>query len=235
MRACGALDYTAYLDMLDRMPAELDLLADALTINVTTFFRNREMWEWLGTQVLPELLGEREGRLRAWSAGCASGEEPYTLIMLVTEVLERLGRPEWLRRVHIDATDIDRLSLERARAATYPEKAFAEVDRAVRARSCHPAGDGRIALSPDLRAQVEVRRVDLTAAAATETVFDLILCRNVVIYFDRETQERLMERFADQLAPHGILVLGKVETIFGPARERFDLIEPRERIYRKAA
>lgn len=235
MRACGAADYRAYLEVLAGDPAELDLLADALTINVTTFFRNRETWEWLGTRLLPGLLREREGRLRAWSAGCASGEEPYTLIMLIAQVLEQAGRPDWLARVRIDATDIDRLSLERARAATYSEKAFEEVDPAVRLRCCVPAGEGRLTLRRELLAQVDVHRLELTSGKGAELLYDLIVCRNVIIYFDRPTQERLMQRFADQLVPGGTLVLGKVETILGAARTRFELVEPRERIYRKAA
>jgi chemotaxis methyl-accepting protein methylase len=235
MRACGVADYAAYLDVLARQPGELDLLADALTINVTTFFRNRETWDWLGSHLLPDLLRERDGRLRAWSAGCASGEEPYTLVMLIAGILEELARPEWLSRIRIDATDIDRRSLERAAAADYPEKAFAEVDPVVRARCCVPAGHGRLTLRADLRAQVDVHRLELTSGRDAGLVYDLILCRNVVIYFDRDTQERLMQRFAEQLTPGGVLVLGKVETIVGPARGLFHLVEPRERIYRKAA
>ncbi len=235
MRACGVHNYADYLGVLERVPAELDLLADALTINVTNFFRNPETWEWLGTHLLPDLLSEREGRLRVWSAGCASGEEPYTLAMLIALVLERLDRSAWLERVQVDATDIDRVSLERAAAARYPERAFAEMDPATRARFCVDAGDGQLAVRDELRALVKVRRLDLTGDQAVGRTYDLILCRNVVIYFDRETQERLMQRFADQLVPRGILVLGKVETIFGSARARFDLVEPRERIYRKAA
>ncbi len=235
MRACGADDYAAYVGVLDRTPAELELLADALTINVTTFFRNQETWDWLGANVLPELLAEREGRLRAWSAGCASGEEPYTLVMLVAQVLDRMGRMDWLPRVHVDATDIDRRSLERATAATYPERAFAEVDPAVRTQFCVPAGEGRLTVCEALRTLVDVHRMELAGRWNAAGVYDLILCRNVIIYFDRATQEQLMDRFADRLAPRGVLVLGKVETILGPARARFDLVEPRERIYRKAA
>jgi chemotaxis protein methyltransferase CheR len=235
MRACGANDYAAYVDVLDSTPAELELLADALTINVTTFFRNRETWDWLGTHLLPGLLTEREGRLRAWSAGCASGEEPYTLVMLVAEVLQRMGQGDWLARVHVDATDIDRKSLERAAAAIYPERAFAEMDPEVRARRTVPVNDGKFAVQETLRALVDVHRLELTGRWNGRREYDLILCRNVIIYFDRDTQERLMDRFADWLAPRGVLVLGKVETILGPARTRFDLVEPRERIYRKAA
>ncbi len=235
MRACGVHNYEEYVRLLDQRPEEMELLLDALTINVTKFFRNPETWTWLGAHLLPELLTARAGRLRIWSAGCASGEEPYTILMLIAMVLERLGHPTWLDRCHVDATDIDRASLDRARSGRYDLRAFSEADPAVLARFCRPVENGEVEVLPALRAQVEVRRMDLTSESAPAGQYDLILCRNVVIYFDRPTQERLMHLFADALAPDGILVLGKVETILGGARSRFDLVEPRERIYRKAA
>jgi chemotaxis methyl-accepting protein methylase len=233
MRACGAHSYGDYLAVLDREPGELDRLLDAITINVTKFFRNRETWECLGRRFLPELLRSREGRVRVWSAGCASGEEPYTAVMLLAEVLAGLGHPGWLDRVRVDATDIDRESLERAQAARYPLAAFSEAPADVQSRFTVPVAPDRFEIRPEYRALVQVRRHDLLREPPFAPVYDLILCRNVVIYFDRDNQERLMHRFTDALAPDGVLVLGKVETIFGSARERLDLAEPRERIYRR--
>jgi chemotaxis methyl-accepting protein methylase len=235
MRACGVHTYTEYVEVLDTRPEELDRLLDALTINVTKFFRNPETWTWLGEHLLPSLLEAREGALRAWSAGCASGEESYTLAILAAHVLARMDRTAWLPRIRIDATDIDRESLARAAAGRYDLRAFSETEPALRERFCRLLGDGRLEVCPELRSLVTVRRLDLTGEAPPATGYDLICCRNVVIYFDRTTQDRLMHRFADALGPGGILVLGKVETILGQARSRFDLLEPRERIYRKAA
>jgi chemotaxis protein methyltransferase CheR len=235
MRACGVRSYSEYVEVLDRRPEELDRLLDALTINVTKFFRNPETWTWVGEQVLPGLLRARDGALRAWSAGCASGEEAYTLAILAASVVERMGRAAWLSRIHIDATDIDRESLERAAAGRYDARAFSESDPAIPARFCRQLGDGQLEVLPEYRSLVTVRRLDLTGGVAPGTGYDLICCRNVIIYFDRRTQERLMHLFADALGPGGILVLGKVETILGRARSRFDLLDPRERIYRKAA
>jgi chemotaxis methyl-accepting protein methylase len=234
MRACGVHTYQEYLAVLDREPAEFQRLLDALTINVTKFFRNRDTWEVLAAQVLPEMLRNREGRIRIWSAGCSSGEEPHTLVILMAQVLERIARPSWLERIRIDATDIDRQSLERARAGQYHLKAFEEADPDVIRRYCRQIDADTVEVRADLRAQIDVKRHDLLRDAPL-AAYDLICCRNVVIYFDRDTQERLMERFTDALVPGGVLVLGKVETIFGAARRRLDLFEPRERIYRKVA
>ena len=235
MRACNVHTLDEYVALLDRQPAEFDRLLDALTINVTSFFRNPETWSCLATRLLPEVLLAREGRLRAWSAGCASGEEPYTIAMLVAGVLEGLDRGAWLPRLRVDATDVDRRSLERARTARYPRRAFADADPALVARWCAPEGEDELGVRPELRALVTVAPYDLSRPQPAPGTFDLICCRNVIIYFDREVQERLMHRFADALQPGGLLVLGKVESILGAARERYELLEPRERIYRKVA
>jgi chemotaxis protein methyltransferase CheR len=235
MRACGAHSYGEYLQVLDLRPGELDLLLDALTINVTKFFRNRETWDWLGDNILPGLFERGSGPIRAWSAGCSSGEEAYTLVMLAVIVLERLGRPEWLERLQVDATDIDRGSLSRAEAGRYAASAFSDADPIMAQRFCSPVGAAELEVLPSLRSRVTVSRLDLIGDPAPSAVYDLICCRNVIIYFDRATQERLMQLFADALIPGGVLVLGKVETILGGARSRFELVEPRERIYRKAA
>lgn len=237
MRACGVHTYGDYVALLDERPGEFERLLDALTINVTKFFRNREAWEWLGDQLLPAMLLAREGRLRVWSAGCASGEEPYTIAMLVAGVLGRMGHEAWFSRVRIDATDIDRRSMDRARSARYPRRAFSEADPAMPERYCHIAGTGEeeLEIRPEIRRVVEIRSFDLTRETPPAGHYDLVCCRNVVIYFDRGTQERLLNLFADALATGGILLLGKVETILGAARSRYVLLEPRERIYRKIA
>jgi chemotaxis methyl-accepting protein methylase len=155
--------------------------------------------------------------------------------MLVAMVLEKLGRIGWLDRVRVDATDFDKASLESALTARYPLKVFSEAPSDVPRRFCVPIDPETVEVRPELRALVEFRRHDLLRDPPVTLGYDLIFCRNVVIYFDRETQEKLMTRFTDALAPDGYLVLGKVETIFGPARDRLDLIDPRERIYRRVA
>ncbi|HUL71029.1 MAG TPA: protein-glutamate O-methyltransferase CheR [Gemmatimonadales bacterium] len=235
MRACGVHTYVEYLAVLDRTPKEMDRLLDALTINVTKFFRNPETWGRVRDLVLPGLLAPGQGPIRIWSAGCSSGEEAYTLAMILADALSSVGRAHELSRVTIDATDIDRVSLEKARAASYPEAALDDAPPGLVSRYGKRDAAGNITVADEVRRLVRVTRHDVTSEPPLNAPYQLIVCRNVVIYFDRPTQERLMTVFYDALAPGGVLVLGKVETIFGPSRSRLELVEPRERIYRRPA
>ena len=219
MRARGVHTYDDYSRLLDSDAREYQDLLDALTINVTKFFRNPETWDALRPYL--ERLGKTQRELRIWSAGCASGEEPYTIAVLLLEAGAR-GT--------VDATDIDRLSLERTRQANYPDSAFTEMPAALK-RRYFPGGEP----PPEVRDLVHVRAHDLTREPPPHAPYHLIVCRNVVIYFERQAQERLFQVFVDALAPGGVLLLGKVETLFGPARERLTLVDPRERIYTKPA
>jgi chemotaxis methyl-accepting protein methylase len=133
----------------------------------------------------------------------------------------------------IDATDVDRLSLERTRQASYPETAFTEMPVELRRR--YFTAEAPRQPVPQVRSLVHVLAHDLMREPPPHKPYELVVCRNVVIYFERQAQERLFQVFVDALAPGGILLLGKVETLFGPARERLTLIDPRERIYKKPA
>jgi chemotaxis protein methyltransferase CheR len=231
MRARGARTYQDYARVLATDGEEYDRLLDALTINVTKFYRNRETWDALAARYLPELWAARRGAVRCWSAGCASGEEPYTLAILLLECARGGPGPEARTGPLVDATDLDRTSLERAAAGRYRAPAFEEMPPHLTARYC-TAGETREVV-PAVRALVRFRQHDLLREPAPHAPYDLVLCRNVVIYFDRGTQQRLFDGFADALAPGGVLVLGKVETLLGPARSRLRLDDTRERIYRR--
>jgi len=231
MRARGVHTFDDYSRLLDQDQREYDLLVDALTINVTKFFRNVETWRALAPW-LDKLWLARRGEVRVWSAGCASGEEPYTVAVALAETARRQGQEQLLARARVDATDIDRASLERTHAAQYADAAFSETPPELVARYFTAPPRQPV---PELRRIVRVTKHDLTSQPAPAPPYDLVVCRNVVIYFDRAMQERLFTLFADALAPGGVLLLGKVETLFGPARERLVLEEPRERIYRLAA
>jgi chemotaxis protein methyltransferase CheR len=234
MRACGVHTYADYLAVLERSPAEYKRLKDAITINVTRFYRNAETWNLLRENLLHEICDTKDGQVRVWSAGCSSGEEPYTVAVLIADYFDRHGQSHRLGHVTVDATDIDPESLQRAQAGRYRREALADLPPGLASRYFEDDGiDCRVI--ERVRRRVLVHSLDLNTQPPPRRHYHLILCRNVVIYFGRPTQERLFLGFADALAPGGILVLGKVETLFGPARERLTLLDPRERVYRRTA
>jgi chemotaxis protein methyltransferase CheR len=233
MRARGVHSFDEYSRLLDQEPAEYQKLLDALTINVTKFWRNPETWRFLVDRVLPGVWSEREGAVRVWSAGCASGEEPYSVAIALAEVASRAGRPHALSKARVDATDIDRVSLERCRAAEYPKSAFDELPGELFQRYLESGPAYRV--KEEVRRVVEVISHDLTRLPAPRPPYDVVICRNVIIYFDRKGQEALFHRFHKALDTAGYLVLGKVETLVGEARQLFELVDARERIYRKRA
>ena len=234
MRACGVHSYADYQAILDRSPAEYERLRDALTINVTRFYRNADTWNLLRRDLMPRLCAPGTGEIRVWSAGCSSGEEAYTIAILAAEHLDGAGRAGELGRLVVDATDVDRLSLERARAARYRRENLTEMPAELVGRYLEPEGED-LRVVTRVRARVFVRRVDLGSERAPGREYHMVVCRNVLIYFDRPMQERLFQVFTDSLAPGGYLVLGKVETLLGTVRERLVLVDPRERVYRRPA
>lgn len=231
MRARGVHTYAEYARVLDNDLHEYDKLLDALTINVTKLFRNWETYTVLRDQVVPALWALPDPVLNVWSAGCSSGEEPYSLAALFHHQAERLGIASLAeRRVQVLGSDIDARSLEAAARGSFEESDFTETPTELRRR--YFAAVPPFTIVPEVRRMVRFERRDLLAEDAPPGQHHLICCRNVLIYFDRETQERLFEKFRDALAPTGFLVLGKVETLLGAARNRFAAVDGRERIFR---
>ena len=232
MRARGAHTYAAYAQLLDHDRAEYDKLLDALTINVTKLFRNWETYDAIGRSVVPALWQRPDLRLRAWSAGCSSGEEPYSVATLFYRHAESVGAADRVgSRVEVLGSDIDRESLAAADRARYEEPAFADTPAELRDRYFTPGYPA--SPIPAVKHLVRLERRDLLAEAPPSGGLHLVTCRNVIIYFDRATQEALFERFHDALVPGGFLVLGKVETLLGRARTLFAPVDARERIFRK--
>ncbi|HVF33982.1 MAG TPA: protein-glutamate O-methyltransferase CheR [Candidatus Saccharimonadia bacterium] len=232
MRARGVHTYEDYARVLDGDSFEYDRLLDALTINVTRLFRNGEVFTTLAARVIPELWSVGAPRLRMWSAGCSSGEEPYSLAALVHTHAVTQRDTSALSRVEIIGTDVHGPSLEAAAEGAYGANVFDEVPAEVRA-AYFSAGPPPFRVSGELRRLVRFETNDLLRDEAPGSGFSLIACRNVLIYFDRESQERLFEHFHAALAPGGFLVLGMVETLFGEARRRFATIDARTRIFRR--
>ncbi len=231
LRATGVHTFADYMAVLDRDAREWDRLLDALTINVTKFFRNWEAWRTLAERVVPELWARPDEELRVWSAGSSSGEEAYSLAALFHAHAERVGEADRIGRVRVLGTDIDRESLAAARRGVYAEPAFADTPPELRARYFGPGPQAHVA--PELRALVTFEHRDLLREPAPPGRWHLIACRNVVIYFDRESQEDLFVRFHDALVPGGALFLGKVETLLGPVRSLVTPVEARDRVFRR--
>jgi len=232
MRVKGVATFDEYSALLDHDALEYDRLIATLTINVSRFFRNPETFAGIAAIVLPELWERTTPPLKIWSAGCGFGEEPYSLAVLCHE----FGAQDRARRsanFEIVGTDIDRDALAAARVGEYPAGAFVDTAPAVR-DTYFPLTHGIHTVVPALKQRVSFHQDDLLDMSRPSPRVHLILCRNVIIYFRRQAQEALLERFRDALLPGGFLVLGKVETLLGKTREMFVPVSTRERIYRRA-
>jgi len=232
MRATRCLDAAGYCNLLRQSPQELDQLQKTLTIHVSQFFRNPSMFVKLRDDVLPGLFSTCEkngaGKVRFWCLGCAGGEEPFSLAILLREHFSRE-----LRKVQtiIHGTDIDAETIRAAQQAEYIEERLKEVPADLRDRYFRQNGT-RFRLVPELRQMVTFLQGDITRT--TEFVpSDLVVCRNTLIYFTRPDQEKILHGVADILPAGGILVLGKSETLTSDVRRRFESICPVERIYRR--
>jgi chemotaxis protein methyltransferase CheR len=192
-----------------------DAVRDMITINVSEFFRNPDTWETLRARFLGELVGRPA--IRAWSAGCSLGYEPYTIAMLVREASSSV-------RVQITATDVDEAILARARESRFRTEQMAGVSAARRTRFFTET-DGTFEVRPELQALVRWARHDLLTDAQ-ERDFDLIVCRNVVIYFTDAAKNELFTSFGQALAPHGLLFLGATETIAHPRLVGLESVGP---------
>jgi chemotaxis methyl-accepting protein methylase len=238
MRANRVETYEDYLKVLEAKPQEYEALLDALTINLSKFFRNPETYNAVEAQVLPNLtadcLNAPEGRkLLVFSAGCASGEEPYSLAMLLEEHFRKRGRR---CPYQIIGTDIDRASLLRARKGEYGSFALSECPPEIVTR--YFEGNGSFQVLPAVRSQVTFLPADLTDLDRPGVLprirqLDLLFFRNVLIYMERRAQERMLTAMAKRLRPGGYLVLGKVETLMGEPRNLYDVVNARERIFRR--
>jgi len=230
MRARGVHVFSDYAALLDRDAVEYERLIDTLTINVTKLFRNWSTFDAMARLVVPILWEGATRPIRGWSAGCSSGEEPYSLAILLHRHAAMRGETADASRVQVLASDIDRASLEAARRGQFAEAAFADTPDDIRRRyfSLRPPFE----VVPEVRPLVSFERRDLIVDPSPGGM-QFITCRNVLIYFDRATQEHLFQRFHDALAPGGFLILGKVETLLGPSRSLFAAVDPRERIFRR--
>ncbi|MEZ4520291.1 MAG: CheR family methyltransferase [Thermomicrobiales bacterium] len=216
--------YTAYLE---EHPDEYEILANSFLIKVTEFFRDPELYSKLLNGGLKEIVGRalETGELRIWSAGCATGEEAYSLAIVVAELLGDAMRQV---NVRIYGTDIDAESISYARRGIYPESSLSNLPQELIDRY-FIARDGLYEVRPTIRSVVVFGEHDLAQRAPFPRI-DLAMCRNVLIYFTPELQRRALHLFAFSLRDRGLLVLGKAETV-SPLSEHFTLVDPHLKIY----
>ena len=231
LRSAGVVNMAAYLDQLRSDDDELDTLLATLSIHVSRFFRNPDTFRVLEQEILPALIRRvrASGRssLRLWSVGCAGGEEVYSLALMIDDM-----NPAGLQ-VEILGTDVNRPILEIAQAGLYSRERLVEVPEPVLERYFQREGE-HYQLFERIRKMVRFERHNIMTAPVFPSA-DLILCRNVLIYFSREEQERILARFSQTLHEDGILVLGRSETLVGAIRTEYRSIFPVERIYRRVA
>lgn len=232
MRARGVTSYAAYGTLLDGDRPEYERLLDALTVNVTRFFRDPSTYDALARTVVPALWSSARDRIAVWSAGSASGEEAYSLAALFHEHASEHDALDRVGRVQVTGSDIDRQSLLAAAAAEYSTAAFADAPPELLDRLFPLVSDRRVVV-PSLRALVRFERRDLLREPPPAARYDLIACRNVIIYLGREAQEALLASLHRALRPGGYLVLGRAEILFGESRALFSSVEARERIFQR--
>ena len=230
VRSVGLHQAEAYLDLLRSDPTEQQHLMAALTIHVSQFFRNPSTYAVLENRVLPELMAkaaEKNRQLRIWSIGCAGGEEPYSLALLCRRL--RIAEDQ----VSIIATDLSRTVLEQAKRAVYQPQRLAQVPEEVVERYFDRQG-GHYRLNPEVRQQVQFFQQDILRQQPFCRA-DLILCRNLLIYFSRDQQRRILQALATVLPRGGYLVLGRAETLAVDSRQWFRCVDPAERVYQRRA
>ena len=210
MNAVGVSDFSDYRSYLEAEPREVHELFDAILINVTGFFRDGDTWQFLAEDVIPKILEQAapERELRAWSAGCATGEEPFTVAMLFAEAL---GDDAFRQRVKIYATDVDEDALAQARSAVYPADKVENVPEDFRERYFQPQDD-RFVFRSEMRRAVIFGRNDLLQDPPISRV-DLVVSRNTLMYFGQPAQRRILGNFQFALNPDGFLVLGTAEAL----------------------
>lgn len=230
LRFLGLANFSQYLNYLDQDLSgnELAIMTDALTTNKTSFFRESHHFEFLRSHLLPDFRNSQSG-IRIWSAGCSTGEEPYSLAILLNEELPESRRTN----CHILATDISQRVLATAREGIYTEDAIRAADplRMKRHMVCvQTTPPQRYRIGAEERAMVRFAYLNLMSAWPMQGPFDAIFCRNVMIYFDSETRTKLVRRFWELIKPGGFLFVGHSESL-GSSSHEFCYVEPA--IYQK--
>ncbi|MBP0049427.1 protein-glutamate O-methyltransferase CheR [Marinobacterium sp. AK62] len=230
LRALSLKDFEAYARRVESDPVEFGEFINAMTTNLTAFFREQHHFDFLGGEYLNQCRARGQRRLRIWSAGCSMGEEPYSIAMTLIDALGP-ELPEW--DIRILASDIDSRVLQTAQAGVYSLERISKLDKAQLSRHFLRGtghNTGRVRIKPGVQALVQFRQINLMEPLPVKGPVDLIFCRNVMIYFNNTSQAILLERFADVLDEQGILIVGHSES---PYRLTHRLRLSGNTIYRK--
>lgn len=210
--------FRSFLDFFQAMIKDADLyneFLDQMTINVSEFYRNPNRWEVLEKRVFPELMA-KNGRIKCWSAACSTGEEPYSLVTALTSFLS-------LREIQVLATDIDQNAINKAKLGKYPMNAVKDVPKRILNKYFTLSGLHYV-ISDEIKRCVQFKRHNLLADPF-EPNFDLIICRNVLIYFTDEAKESLFEKFSKSLKKGGYFFIGGTEQIFHPQKYQLEPVD----------
>jgi two-component system CheB/CheR fusion protein len=229
MQFVGVESFTDYLDYLEANPLEFNYLFDALLLNVTTFFRDLPAWNYLAQEVIPQILEMKPDNelIRVWTAGCASGEEAYTIAIILAEIL---GEEAFRSRVKIYATDLDEDAISYGRLASYTARQLGTLPQPLRDKYFDSTRNA-YTFRADLRRCVIFGRNNLVQDAPIGHL-DLLICRNTLMYFNRETQSRVLTRFHFALKDRGFLFVGKAEMLLTHAN-LFTSVNLKHRIFAK--
>ncbi len=229
LRALGLTEFQQYCELLKSPTGDSEIgnLVNAITTNLTHFFREKHHFEHLQKEVLLPLQASGSKRLRIWSAGCSSGMEPYSIAMTLKHTLTPIHR--WDARIL--ATDIDTNMLDRGARGEYPLDEFSNIPTAYRGDVTKSGKESTMHMSDDLKTLIAFKHLNLLESWPMQGIFDAVFCRNVVIYFDKKTQSRLFDRMADLLEVGGWLYIGHSENLM-KVTQRFELAG--RTIYRKA-
>ncbi len=214
MRSLKINDYSTYLGVLEREISHWRKFLDTLTINVSEFYRNPSQWQVLEEKILPDLI-QASRSLKIWSAGCSTGEEPYTLTMVMMNRFPQIN-------FTLSATDVDDEVLNKARMGVYNEKAVVNLPQTYTGRYFTREGSNLI-IADEVKRRVKFMKHNLLTDAFDQN-FDLVLCRNVVIYFTEESKAQLYRKFYSALKQGGILFTGSTEQIFQAREIGFSLV-----------
>ena len=227
LRATGAVTYAKYIIYLNKHPEEYTKLLNDLTINYTTFFRDTDVYEYLERKLLPRLFSSNK-QVTIWSAGCASGEEPYSLSILVHKLLAKnfVNHP-----VSIIASDIDKDALSKAQHGLYQQRQLSTMSTTMVEKFFDKQDDGYI-VKDFLKKIIKFEQFDLMTKPTHQNL-DLILCRNVMIYFNKEGQQHIHMNFFHALRDGGYMITGKSEILSGEPATSFTALDYITRVYQK--